>query len=205
MKSYDEKTTGRIWLTSDKRAVVADGDKRARFLLSSEVPVSRAKAEEIRSYTNGADFLKPVDPSQVPDEELTALVAAETKAQDTQAAVGPDVILDFGRAHKGKPFGKLPKKYLEGTLLKKPEYAAAAQAELDRRVAAKVAPEAPAPTEGDETKPNFGPEDTIDFGQFNGTKVKDLPADFLQKLHDGATEIHGDWTAAEIARRADQG
>ena len=69
MKSYDEKTTARLYLTSDKRVVVTEDDERARFLLAIEGHVTRAEAKVIRSLTNGENFLRPINTADVPDDE----------------------------------------------------------------------------------------------------------------------------------------
>ena len=57
MASEQLEVRERIYLTSDKRAVVPESDRKARFLLSSVRPVSAAKAKEIRGYRHGAAYL----------------------------------------------------------------------------------------------------------------------------------------------------
>lgn len=215
MKTYDERTTERLYLTSDKRVVVPEGDVRARFLLNIEGPVSRAKAQEIRALANGEQYLAPIDPDKVPADEQAApkAPAAPAAKHPNHAAPGdgPDFIVDWGNKYKGKRLGDLEDKYL--TSLTKgnnpPERKALAQAELDRRTtappapAAPEAPEAPEAPQAPEAPLNYGPEDVPNIGIHQGIAVKDLPLEFVTSLANGVDEAHKDWATVEVKRRDD--
>lgn len=200
MKTYDEKTTARLCLGSDKRTVVTADDPKAAFLLAIHGPVTRADAHKIRGYKNGADFLEPINAADVPaDEPAKAPPAPKAKAHPNHKPIGegPDSIVDWGNKYKGQRVGDLEEKYL--TSLTKgnspDDRKALANVELDRRKALKTAPPAPLA---------YGPEDVVSLGIHQDVAVKDLPEDFLKSLADGVEEIHQAWTKAELQRRADE-
>ena len=201
MKSYDEQTTARLYATSDKRFIVLEDDERARFLVAIHGPVTRADARTIRGYRNGEEFLEPINPADVPVEEAVKAAPAAKAPHPNRATKdeGPDLIVDWGRTHKGKRVGNLPDKYLKsltkGTNPKARK--ALATAEIKRRAGATEAPPAPA------APLNYGADDVVSIGIHQDVQVRDLPEDFLTSLSIGAEEAHHAWTKAELQRRID--
>lgn len=129
----------RIFLTSDKRVVVPEKDRMARFLLATPGPVTPVQAREIKGYKNGADFLhkpsksaKPSgDKSSKPDDDKSKKADADKGGQPGDA-LGPDDAVTFGK-FEGTKVRDLPDKYLENLSRVSPKHRATADAELARR------------------------------------------------------------------------
>ena len=203
LKSYDEKTTARLFSTSDHRFIVTEGDVRARFLVAIHGPVSRADARIIRGYRNGAEFLEPINPADVPAEEAKAAPAApDAPKADAAPGEGPDFIIDWGTTYKGKRLGDMTDKYLASlTKGKSPaDRKAMALAEIERR----KAPAAPAAPPAPDAPLTYGPDDEPNIGVHQNVAVKELPEDFLKRLADGEDTLHKTWAATELQRRIDE-
>ena len=223
MRTYEEELTERIFLTSDKRLVVGETDDRGRTLYHGKSKVSRHSAKLIREL-GGSKFLKPISDTDKPKVAVADAADMENAvrghrvdppkmhpnvrkdaapkappAPEGGEGTGPDRIVDFGRTHKGKRFGDLPKKYLEGlTKGRNPDDRKAwAKSELARREDP-AAPPAPAETL------TYGPDDTPNIGIHQGVAVRDLPEEYLTSLAGGADETHHGWTKTELARRAEE-
>lgn len=207
MRDYVEKLTARVFLTSDKRMLVDETDKRGKRLFHGKSEVTRHEAAAIRALTGGAAFLVPLNDADAHKAE------AADKAEGTKAPVappaphpnlaptgkGPDQVVDWGQKYKGQRFSELPDNYLAG--LTKGNNPAArkamAKAEIARRAApaAPVAP--PAPVE-------HGPDDVPNLGVHQGVAVRDLPLDYVTALSTGVEETHHGWATTELQRRLDE-
>ena len=208
MRQYDEKLKERIFSGSDRRTLFGENDPRGKLLFHGATLVTRLKAKEIREL-GGGKYLVPVKAEDA--EQAKAADAAEGGKSKATAApkaphpnvktdtagAGPDFIIDWGRAHKGKRLGDLTDKQVLAITKSNttPERKALANAEIARRkTAAPAAPPAPL---------NYGPEDTPNIGVHQDVAVKDYPEDFLNSLANGEDEAHKDWAATEIQRRKD--
>ena len=206
-KRYDEQTSARLWLTSDKKVVVSEGDVRARFLLSRHGPVSRAEAQEIRRYKDGDLYLygKGDEAPAVPPIQA-APHSEEKPFEMTVVDFGPDDAIDFG-AHSGTKVRDLSEEYLRRmTYVQMHEnWAKAEEARREGKPAKKAEPAMPSPDDDDDTPLTLGPDDIVGFGKYEGKKkaVRDLPDSYLKKLANGSTPAHVGWAKAEIARRAE--
>jgi hypothetical protein len=136
----------RIYLTSDKRVVVPEGDKRAAFLLAPPGPVSPAKVKEIKRYRNGANYLHKVgspkgskpggDKAGQPEADKGGKPDADKEDQPEadkgNPALGPDDTVTFGK-HEGVKVRDLPERYLNNLVRVSKDHRGWAQAELNRR------------------------------------------------------------------------
>lgn len=152
------EVTQRIYLTSDKRVVVPEGDERARFLLAAKGPVNKATAEQIQAYKGGKQYVrgpdspkaksrKPkADKSRKPEADKSGQVEGDNEDQaeggtegspgeTAPAALGPDDPMPDGTLHAGTLVRDLPDRYLKNLQRLAPNYRPMVEAELARREA----------------------------------------------------------------------
>lgn len=137
---YENEVRERIFLTSDKRAVVLESDHRARFLLATPGPVSPIKAKEICGYKGGGDFLHKISAKKSTKPSADKAMAPQgDKSKEPgedkggQAGVlGPDDAVPFGK-HEGILVRDLPDNYLGNLARVSPKHRATAEAEIARR------------------------------------------------------------------------
>lgn len=137
---HEYETTTRLYLTSDKRALVPEGDKRARFLLAIHGPVDAAKVKEIRRYRGGDNYLHKIGSgakAEKPGEDKGEQPGADKaekpgKNKTGPANLGPEDLVDFGKFN-GTLVKDLSDKYLANLARVSDTHRTWAQAELDRR------------------------------------------------------------------------
>ena len=111
MRNIDEAISARLYLGSDRKTVVSEGDVRARILLAPLGPVSRSKAAEIRGYPNGDLYLYPVGGDVPVVPEIKAPPEAPPEEAFKPAFFGTDDVLNFGE-HAGVKVRDLDEEYL---------------------------------------------------------------------------------------------
>lgn len=139
---YENEVRERIYLTSDKRAVVPESDRRARFLLATPGPISPVKAKEIKGYKQGGDFLHKIsagkatkpsaDKALAPGDDKSGTSDADKDKVPSGTALGPDDAVTFGK-HEGTLVRELPDAYLKNLARVSPDHRATAEAEIARR------------------------------------------------------------------------
>ncbi len=144
----------RIYVTSDKRVVVPEGDERARFLLMNARPVTAAEARNIRNFRFGGNYLFEIGSpkSGTPEEDTAGQPEADKggepeadKGGEPQAdksgepegdkasqGTGPDDPLTFGK-YEGTLVRDLPEKYLNNLVRVSVQHRPMAEVELARR------------------------------------------------------------------------
>ena len=205
MNAYDERTAARLYVCSDNRTVVSEGDIRARKLIARHGEVTRGEATILRAHYRGADiYLYPKDAEApvIPD-------IARAKGDDTpepeprEVFFGTDEPIDFGEFAGSTP------RQLDDEYLRRMTYTILhsdwAKAEEERRGKggkkggkAVTAPAAKPKGKAPEVI-TLGPDDVLDFGVNRDKKVSEVPDSYLLVLK--RQKKHQDWAVAEIDRR----